>query len=180
MALEGEGTPSPLDIRFETIYPNRYLEEKIFTAIASEEEMADSASSGLAAIRRKIRSTIFRAREQLDKLVRSPAYQKYLQDPIVTMRGGRFVVPVRAECRSEIGPGSRHLRQWRDDLCGTDGGRWANNEIRVLLSQEKAEIDRILGELSSEAGSFAGSILKSYQAAVELSLILPRPIWAIK
>ncbi|WP_195975017.1 endonuclease MutS2 [Hydrogeniiclostridium mannosilyticum] len=172
---KSEGSPSPLDVRFETIFPNRYLEEKIFTAIASEEEMADSASNELAAIRRKIRSASSRAREQLDKLVRSPVYQKYLQDPIVTMRGGRFVVPVRAECRSEI-PGLVHDTSasgatiFVEPMAAVE----ANNEIRVLLSQEKAEIDRILGELSSEAGSFAGSILKSYQAAVELSLIFAK------
>ncbi|MFR1477881.1 MAG: hypothetical protein ACLSB9_20480 [Hydrogeniiclostridium mannosilyticum] len=137
--------------------------------------MADSASNELAAIRRKIRSASSRAREQLDKLVRSPVYQKYLQDPIVTMRGGRFVVPVRAECRSEI-PGLVHDTSasgatiFVEPMAAVE----ANNEIRVLLSQEKAEIDRILGELSSEAGSFAGSILKSYQAAVELSLIFAK------
>ena len=92
-----EGVKSVLDWRFEAILPNKYLEDKINTSIVSEEEMASEASPELASIRRKIRGASTRAREQLDKMIRSPVYQKYLQDPIITMRGGRFVVPVKAE-----------------------------------------------------------------------------------
>ena len=102
-----EGVECSIDWRFDALSPNKYLEDKITTSILSEEEMADAASRELADIRRKIRSASSRVREQLDKLIRSPAYQKYLQDPIVTLRGGRFVVPVKAEFRGEV-PGLVH------------------------------------------------------------------------
>lgn len=96
------GVKSCLDWRFDSLMPNKYLEDRIYGAILSEEEMSDNASVQLASIRRKIRSASSRVREQLDKMIRSTLYQKYLQDPIVTMRGGRFVVPVKAEFRGEI------------------------------------------------------------------------------
>ena len=70
--------------------------------VVSEEEVADTASVALAAIRRKIRAASLRVREQLDKMIRSQTYQKYLQEAIVTQRGGRYVVPVKAEFRNEV------------------------------------------------------------------------------
>ena len=170
-----EGVKSVLDWRFEAILPNKYLEDKINTSIVSEEEMASEASPELASIRRKIRGASTRAREQLDKMIRSPVYQKYLQDPIITMRGGRFVVPVKAECRGDV-PGLVHdtsssgATVFVEPMAVVE----ANNEIRVLLSREQAEIDRILGELSAEAGSFASGIISSYQAVVQLNLIFAK------
>ena len=108
-------------------------------------------------------------------MIRSPVYQKYLQDPIITMRGGRFVVPVKAECRGDV-PGLVHdtsssgATVFVEPMAVVE----ANNEIRVLLSREQAEIDRILGELSAEAGSFASGIISSYQAVVQLNLIFAK------
>ncbi|MFR2561522.1 MAG: hypothetical protein ACLS8R_01500 [Anaeromassilibacillus sp.] len=99
--------------------------------------MADNASPQLATIRRKIRSASSRAREQLEKMVRSPVTQKYLQDPIITMRDGRFVVPVKAECRGDV-PGLVHdtsssgATVFVEPMAVVE----ANNEVRVLLSQE--------------------------------------------
>ena len=101
------GMKTALSDRFDLLTPNKYLEEKIFTSIVSEEEMADAASPALASIRRKIRGASARARDQLDKLVRSPAHQKHLQESIITQRGGRYVVPVKAEFRGEV-PGLVH------------------------------------------------------------------------
>ena len=103
-----EGISTSLDDRFSVLAPNKYLEERIHTAILSEEEVADAASPALADIRRKMRAASSRIREQLDKMIRSPAYQKLLQDPIVTIRDGRFVVPVKAEHRSEVYTIPRH------------------------------------------------------------------------
>jgi DNA mismatch repair protein MutS2 len=100
-------TSTCLDDMFDSLSPNKYLEDRINTAIISEEEIADSASSELADIRRHMRAAEARVRSQLDKMIRSPSYQKYLQDPIVTMRGDRFVVPVKTECRAEV-PGLVH------------------------------------------------------------------------
>ena len=170
-----EGVKTSLDWRFEAIMPNKYLEERINNAILSEEEMADSASPQLAAIRRKIRSASSRAREQLEKMVRSQTTQKYLQDPIITMRDGRFVVPVKAECRGDV-PGLVHdtsssgATVFVEPMAVVE----ANNEVRVLLSQEQAEIERILAELSAEAGNFASGIISGYKAAVELNLIFAK------
>ena len=172
---KSEGVKSGLDWRFDSLMPNKYLEDRIFNAILSEEEMADSASSQLAAIRRKIRSASSRAREQLDKMIRSPVYQKYLQDPIVTLRGGRFVVPVKAECRGEV-PGLVHdtsssgATVFVEPMSVVE----ANNQVKVLLSEEQAEMERILAELSAETGNFASGTISGYHAAVELNLIFAK------
>ena len=172
---KSEGVKSILDDRFDAIMPNKYLEDRINHAILSEEEMADNASPQLATIRRKIRSASSRARDQLEKMVRSPVTQKYLQDPIITMRDGRFVVPVKAECRGDV-PGLVHdtsssgATVFVEPMAVVE----ANNEVRVLLSQEQAEMERILAELSAEAGNFASGIISGYKEAVELNLIFAK------
>lgn len=172
---KSEGVKSILDDRFDAIMPNKYLEDRINHAILSEEEMADNASPQLATIRRKIRSASSRAREQLEKMVRSPVTQKYLQDPIITMRDGRFVVPVKVECRGDV-PGLVHdtsssgATVFVEPMAVVE----ANNEVRVLLSQEQAEMERILAELSAEAGNFASGIISGYKEAVELNLIFAK------
>lgn len=178
---KSEGMKTTLDWRFESVVPNKYLEEKINAVVVSEEEVADSASPELASIRRRIRAASSRVREQLDKMIRSAAYQKYLQDPIVTMRGGRYVVPVKAECRGEI-PGLVHDTSSSGATVFVEpmGVVEANNEIRVLQSRESAEIERILAELSAEAGGFTDLIIESYHAAVGLDLIFAKGQLAYK
>lgn len=178
---KSEGMKTTLDWRFESVVPNKYLEEKINAVVISEEEVADNASPELASIRRRIRAASSRVREQLDKMIRSAAYQKYLQDPIVTMRGGRYVVPVKAECRGEI-PGLVHDTSSSGATVFVEpmGVVEANNEIRVLQSRESAEIERILAELSAEAGGFADLIIESYHAAVGLDLIFAKGHLAYK
>ena len=167
--------------RFEVLAPNKYLEEKIFTCIVNEEEVADNASPALASIRRKIRAASQRVRDQLDKLIHSQAHQKHLQESIVTQRGGRYVVPVKAEFRGEV-PGLVHdtsasgATVFVEPMSVVE----ANNEIRVLRSDEQDEIARILLELSGEAGSFADSIIGSYHYAVELDLIFAKAQVAYK
>lgn len=169
------GVETALDERFHCLTPNKYLEEKITSAIVSEEEMSDHASPVLADLRRKKRSASGRVREQLDKMIRSTAYQKYLQDPIVTIRSGRFVVPVRAECRGEV-PGLVHDTSASGSTLFIEPMSVveANNEIRMLETKEQAEIDRILTELSNEAGGFADGILESYDLCIELNLIFAK------
>ncbi len=170
-----------LSPRFEVLAPNKYLEEKIFTCIVNEEEVADNASLALASIRRKIRAASQRVRDQLDKLIHSQAHQKHLQESIVTQRGGRYVVPVKAEFRGEV-PGLVHdtsasgATVFVEPMSVVE----ANNEIRVLRSDEQDEIARILLELSGEAGSFADSIIESYHYAVELDLIFAKAQVAYK
>ena len=169
------GNPSNLDGFFEMLSPNKYFEEKIFSCIRSEEEMDDHASPALADIRRKKRAAALSVRDRLDKMIKSPSYTKYLQDALVTIRDGRFVVPVKAEHKGEI-PGLVH------DTSASGATLFiepmpvveANNELKVLESKEKEEIDRILAELSAEAGGFAESVKDSYAAAVELNLIFAK------
>ncbi len=166
---------SVLDMRFDSLMPSKYLEEKITAAILAEDEIADNASSELATIRRKMKMCSSRAREILNKMIRSSVMQKYLQDSIVTMRSGRFVIPVKAECRGNV-PGLVH------DTSGSGATVFvepmavveANNEIKVLESKEQDEIARILYFLSSEVGVNADSIIKSYNTAVELNVIFAK------
>ena len=169
------GTTGKLDGYFESLSPNKYLEEKITTAIISEDEMSDFASPALADIRRKIKNAQARARNQLEKLIHSSAHAKFLQDQIITMRDSRFVVPVKAEYRSEI-KGLVHDTSASGATVFIEpmGVVEANNEIRVLSSQEKAEIDRILLELSGEAGSFADGICEDYRTLIELDVLFAK------
>lgn len=178
---KSESVRTALTGRFEVLAPNKYLEGKIFTCILSEEEVADNASPALATIRRKIRAASQRVRDQLDKLIHSPAHQRHLQESIVTQRGGRYVVPVKAEFRGEV-PGLVHdtsssgATVFVEPMSVVE----ANNEIRVLRSDEQEEISRILLEFSGEAGSFADSIIESYKYAVELDLIFAKAQVAYK
>lgn len=178
---KSESIPTALDWRFETLQPNKFIEERISMTIVSEEEISDNASVQLAAIRRKIRAASLRVREQLDKLIRSQTYQKYLQEAIVTQRGGRYVVPVKAEFRNEV-KGLVHDSSGSGATVFIEpiGVVEANNEIRVLRAEEQEEIDRILTELSREVGEFADGIVASYHAAVELNLIFAKGQLAYK
>lgn len=170
-----EGVETCLDNFFHALMPNKFLEERILNAILSEDEMADGASPTLQDIRRKIRAASSRVRDRLDQMIRSPRYQKFLQEPIVTQRNGRFVVPVKNENRGEV-PGLVHDTSSSGATVFIEpmGVVEANNEIKVLQSKERDEIDRILTELSAEAGSFADSIKASYECAVELNLIFAK------
>ena len=172
---KSEGLQTMLDWRFDCLTSNQYLEDKINQTVASEEEVADTASPALADIRRKMRHASQKVREQLDNMIRSNAYQKYLQDQIVTMRGGRYVVPVKAEYRGEV-PGLVHDTSSSGSTLFIEPMSVveANNEIRVLQSKEKDEIERILTELSAEVGQFADDIIVGYDAAVQLNVIFAK------
>ncbi len=164
-----------LEPYFSALTPNRYLEDKILACIKSEDEMSDTASQSLSAIRRKMSAASANIRSRLDKIVRDGVRNKYLQDAVITQRDGRFVVPVKSEFRNEIG-GIVH------DSSSTGSTLFIepmpvveiNNELRVLKAKEKEEIERILMELSSEAASFSDSIIGSYQALVHLNFIFAK------
>lgn len=171
----GDDTQTVLDVFFRELAPNRYLEDKITNSILSEEEIADAASPELADIRRHMRVQSAKVKESLQKIITSPSYSKYLRDPIITLRGDRYVVPVKSEYKSEI-PGLVH------DISSTGSTFFvepmsavnANNALRELFLREKKEIERILAELSAEAASFRESIGQSYEMLVRLDCIFAR------
>ncbi len=175
------GVSTSLDTLFDSITVNKYLEEKIFSVIVSEEEIADRASDELFEIRRKIRAKSNSVREKLDSIIHSTHYQKFLQEPIVTQRSGRYVVPVKAEHRADV-PGLVHdmsssgATVFIEPVSVVD----ANNEIKILESREREEIKRILYELSLEAGNFSESIKHSYESAVQIDLIFAKARLAYK
>lgn len=170
-----------IDNHFESLTTNKFLEEKINTCIIGEDELSDNASTTLYDIRRKIRVAQSKAREVLDKIIHSSTYQKYLQDAIVTQRDGRYVVPVKSECRGNVA-GLVHDTSASGSTVFIEpmGVVQANNDIRVLESKEKAEIERILYELSATCGTHADEIIESYNFTVELNIIFSKAQLAYK
>lgn len=166
---------SCIDHLFAALHANRFLEEKITGSIVGEDEIADSASSELANIRRKIRAASARVRDCLQKIISSPSYAKVLQEPIITMRSDRFVVPVKAECKGAV-PGLVH------DISASGATLFiepmaavkANNELRELTAKEKTEIERILSELSADCASHAEDIASDYSYLITLDDIFAR------
>lgn len=164
-----------IDHLFYALHANRFLEEKITGSIVGEDEIADSASSELASIRRKTRAAGARVRECLQKIISSPSYAKVLQEPIITMRSDRFVVPVKAECKGAI-QGLVH------DISASGATLFiepmaavkANNELRELAAKEKAEIDRILAVLSAECAEHAEDIASDYSYLIALDTIFAK------
>ena len=98
---------TPIDYLFYALHANKFLEEKINGSILGEDEIADSASTDLASIRRQMRAAAARARDALQKIISSPSYAKALQEPIITMRSDRYVVPVKADHKGAV-PGLVH------------------------------------------------------------------------
>ena len=175
------GVNTSLDYLFESITVNKYLEDKIFSCIISEDEISDKASELLSDIRRKIRAKSSSVREKLDSMIHSPHYTKFLQEPIVTQRNGRFVVPVKAEHRGDVqglvhDTSSSGATVFIEPVSVVE----ANNDIKMLQGKERDEIARILYELSSEAGSFADSVKAGYEAAVHINLIFAKAHLAFK
>ncbi len=166
---------TPIDHLFYALRTNKFLEEKITGSIVGEDEIADAASPELATIRRQMRAAASRAREALQKIISSPSYAKALQEPIITMRSDRYVVPVKAEFKGSV-PGLVH------DISSSGatlfiepmGAVKANNELRELAAKEKAEIDRILAELSADCAEHRDDISSDYDVLVRLDLIFAK------
>jgi len=170
-----------LDEFFNGLYPNRYFEDKILFCIKSEDEMSDNASPALSEIRRKIKSTSANVRNRFDKIIKDGAKSKFLQEAIVTQRDGRYVVPVKSEYKNDV-PGIVH------DTSSSGATLFIepmiivelNNELRVLETKEKLEIERILSDLSTETSQFANTIRSSYMMLVDLNLIFAKASLAYK
>lgn len=164
-----------LDPLFRALSPNKYLEDKIFGAILSEEEIADNASPALSDIRRHMRLQSAKIRDSLQKVISSPAYSKFLREPIITIRQGRYVVPVKSESKNDV-PGLVH------DVSASGSTYFvepmsavnANNALRELELKEKKEIERILAELSSDVAAYREAITLDYQMLVQLDVIFAK------
>ncbi len=159
-----------LDEVFDRLIPDRRLEERLTRAIPAEEMIADEASPLLADIRRKIRNENAKIKETLQKLISSNA--RYLQENIVTMRGGRYVIPVKAECKAEVkglihDTSSTGSTIFIEPMAVVD----ANNEIRMLQTKEEREIERILAELSAAVGDIADALWLDYKNINELAFV---------
>ena len=170
-----DGKKTAIDFLFCALRGNRFLEERIFSAILEEDVIADSASAELADIRRHKRVAAAKGRQILQKIISSQSYSKVLQEAIITQRDGRFVVPVKAECRGSL-PGLVHDVSSSGATVFVEpmGVVQANNELKELEAKEKKEIERILRELSAEAAGCSGDILSDYDLLVRLDLIFAR------
>ncbi len=173
MVLDYINTDKPfetsLDEIFRRMLPNRELEEKITRSIISEEIIADEASSELADIRRKIKATNNRIKDTLQSYI-GGARLKYLQDNLVTMRNGRYVVPVKAEYKNEMrglvhDTSSSGATLFIEPMAVVE----ANNELKSLASAETHEIERILSSLSAECADISTSISLNYHNITELA-----------
>ena len=166
-----ENEETELDYLFSQLMPNDKLLEKLERSIVNENEIADAASPELAAIRRKITKAEMQLRETLDKMVRNKTTQTYLQENAVTMRDGRFVLPVKSEYRSQVS-GLVHDTSatgqtiFIEPMAIVD----ANNDIRILEGKEQEEIERIIRQLCSECGEYADTLCYNYKVCTELNL----------
>ena len=164
-----------IDSLFYALRANKFLEEKINTSIVGEDEIADSASHELTSIRRQMRAAAARARDALNKIISSPSYAKILQEPIITMRSDRYVVPVKAEFKGSV-PGLVHdisasgMTVFVEPMAAVK----ANNELRELAAKEKLEIERILAELSAECAEHRTDIEEDFEMLVRLDLIFAK------
>lgn len=167
--------PTVLDTLFFMLTGNKYLEDHIFGAIISEEEIADTASPELADIRRHMRIQSGKIKDSLQKVISAPAYAKFLREPIITIRQGRYVVPVKSENKNDI-PGLVH------DVSATGSTYFiepmsavnANNALRELELREKAEIERILAELSAEVARYREEIRQNVEILVRLDVVFAK------
>ena len=164
-----------IDSLFFALRANKFLEEKINTSVVGEDEIADSASHELSTIRRQMRAAAARARDALQKIISSPSYAKVLQEPIITMRSDRYVVPVKAECKGAV-QGLVHdvsasgMTVFVEPMAAVK----ANNELRELAAKEKLEIERILAELSADCADHRDDIETDFDILVRLDLIFAK------
>ena len=171
----------PTDDLFYALAPQPALERQITDSILSPEEMADTASMTLHDLRRKIRQTEDSIRTKLDNIIKNSTTSKFLQDAVVSLRNGRYVVPVRAEYRGEVG-GVIH------DVSSTGATIFveptavveANARIMQLRAQEQEEITRILSAFSAQVGQLEPQFSYSYEAMLQIDLLLAKARLAVE
>jgi len=169
---EDHSAETALDEYFSHLVPNKKLEEKISRCIAGEDMIADTASDKLYDIRRKMRNENNRIRDSLQKYITGGSYSKFLQEQIVTMRDGRYVIPVKQEYKNEIkglvhDTSSSGATLFIEPLAVVE----ANNELRLLERKEADEIERILSELSADIAENAAMLLQNHRNLTLLAFV---------
>ena len=178
---QSEDINTSIDYLFEKLNTLKDLKNEIVRIIISDEEIADDSSPELLAIRKRIRTNSHKIKNSLDKLIKSPYYQKYLQDPIITIRDGRFVIPVKSEYRSEIqglihDTSSSGATLFIEPISVVE----VNNEIKFLEGQEKNEIRRILDELSKMVAININELKMNYELLLEIDIYFAKAQLAFK
>ncbi len=176
-----EDVETELDYLFSMLIPNDMLQTRLETSILSENELSDAASPELSSIRKKIVQTSAKLRSSLDKMIKSSSMQKYLQENVITMRDGRYVLPVKSEYKGAV-PGFVH------DTSSTGQTFFiepmsvveCNNDIKILESQEQEEIDRIIKSLTAECALYADSIAESFRVCTVLNLYFAKSSLGVK
>lgn len=174
LVTDRDNTPQITAIA-SALQPLRLLEQDITDSIISEEEIADHASPTLADIRRHIRQANDKVREKLNSMAHGAAFSKYLMEPIVTVRNGRYVLPVKAEHRQNV-PGLVHDQSssgatlFIEPLVVVELG----NALKEWRIKEQAEIERILAGLSQQAGAYAKSITQNVLILANLDFIFAK------
>ena len=171
-AADKDNAKTAIDYLFDSLKSNKFVEDKISAAIIGEDEIADAASRELADIRRHMRLAAEKIRQTLNKIITSQTFTKALQEPIITMRNGRYVVPVKADQKSAI-PGLVH------DISSSGATQFVepltvvqiNNDLRELEAREKQEIERILMELSADVASCSNDIISDFEILASLDLV---------
>lgn len=164
-----------LDMLFSCTASYKEIEDRIESSVLNEESLADTASPELHSIRRKMRAAEEAARARMNNVITSSSTSKYLQEPVIMMRDGRFVVPVKVEHRANM-PGLVHGVSASGATLFIEPAAVveANNEVRILQAKEQAETERILRELSGMCGARADDIICSCDAAVKLEVIFAK------
>lgn len=149
----------------------KFIEDELNRCILNEDEMFDGASPALSRIRRELRVANEKVREKLNSMIRSSTYQQYLQDPIITMRNGRFVIPVKQEYRKHI-PGLIHDQSGSGQTLFIEPAAVVElgNTFKKLLAQERDEIERILSELTSMVAPYGEDIYNALILLGEIDL----------
>ncbi|MDR1668781.1 MAG: endonuclease MutS2 [Oscillospiraceae bacterium] len=171
--VKGAPSQAALDGLFARLCGDKPLEDRITGCILSEEEIADHASTELASVRRHMRAAASKIKDVLNRMIAT--HGKYLQDALITQRGGRYVIPVKAEHKGDV-PGLLH------DVSSSGATLFiepmavvqADNDLREWEAKERKEIDRILAELSAECDDARELLLEDYDALVAIDAVFAR------
>lgn len=172
-------TNDSLTERFNMLLPLEHIASEITRCILSENEYADDASAGLKNIRREIRLTNDKLHQQLDKIIKSDANRDQLQDSLITMRNGRYCIPVKQEYRSKF-PGMIHDQSSTGSTLFIEPMAVVNlnNQIKELANEELLEIEKILETLSAQAATYVSDIAYDLELLTDLDFIFAKAKFA--